>query len=53
MHWRTPVDFAPVLLVLLGLGTALCQGEPLRLSWDRDMLTISGPDLPGHELKIH
>ena len=29
------------------------QGEPLRLEWKEDYLTISRADLPGGEIKVH
>lgn len=42
----------PLLLALLGPLTALAA-EPLQLDWSKNYLTISGPHLPGREMKVH
>ncbi len=43
---------AALLLIVLGSRQALSE-EPLKLHWENNYLTISGPELPGGEMKIH
>src|SRR4051794_40417408 len=48
-----------LMAMVVGLvsGTAWAElaapAGGLRLSWKEDWLTISGPDLPGREMRIH
>ena len=43
---------AAALLIASGSRQALAD-EPLKLHWESNYLTISGPDLPGSEMRIH
>lgn len=41
-----------VLCVLPLLAATAGAAEPMRLAWSDNILTISGPDLPGREMKV-
>src|SRR5258706_9999210 len=41
-----------LLLPLVAESACAADGQAMRLAWKDNILTISGPDLPGHELKI-
>src|SRR3954449_11914399 len=42
----------PALFLLCGPSIAPADDDGLRLSWEKNMLTIAGPTLPGGALKV-
>lgn len=52
MSTTFPWRLTAVLLLIVGVRPAL-SADPLQLHWENNYLTISGPDLPGGEMKVH
>lgn len=52
MNTTSLCRLAASLVILLSARQAL-PAEPLQLHWEKNFLTISGPDLPGGEMKVH
>lgn len=41
------------LILAAVVSQSLTADEPLKLHWEKNYLTISGPQIPGEEIKIH
>lgn len=52
---RLLIALTVVMVVLGGLSSASAQEPPetLKLNWEKNFLTISGPQVPGDQIKVH
>src|SRR5438132_514857 len=48
-----PKYYMSTILILTLVSRLFAAGDPLRISWDRSILTLSADHLPGRDLKIH
>src|SRR3954469_16386558 len=50
--WEWPMKRITLLLTFLCLGLSGFAGEPFKLSWTNNLLTVTSSDLPGGKLEI-